>query len=229
MPSVQDLRNLPLVGSLLRAAGYVRFKLGFQSSRVYWQQRYATGGNSGSGSYQRLALFKAEVLNDFVHSNHIQSVVEFGCGDGNQLVLAAYPSYLGFDVSLEALTICKSLFVLDHTKQFRLLETYQGEQAELALSLDVIYHLVEDVVFEDYMRRLFNSATRFVIIYSSNTEQNPILRPPHVRHRCFTAWVEQHARDWVLKRHVPNRFPLGCDDQVDQQSFADFFIYTAPA
>ena len=39
------------------------------------------------------------------------------------------------------------------------------DRAELALSLDVIYHLVEDTVYESYMGQLFDSATKYVIVY----------------------------------------------------------------
>ena len=78
----------------------------FDSGR-YWEQRYLSGDNSGSGSYNRLAQFKAEVLNDFVEKNNVSEVVEWGCGDGNQLKLAKYPRYTGFDVSQKAVDICK--------------------------------------------------------------------------------------------------------------------------
>lgn len=44
--------------------------------------------------------------------------------------------------------------------------------ADLSLSLDVIYHLVEDEVFETYINTLFKSARRYVIIYSSNSDDN---------------------------------------------------------
>ena len=42
--------------------------------------------------------------------------------------------------------------------------------ADLALSLDVIYHLTEDTVFEAYMRHLFAAGSRFVIIYATDRE-----------------------------------------------------------
>lgn len=44
----------------------------------------------------------------------------------------------------------------------------------------MLYHLVEDSIFESYMASLFDSATRFVVNYSSNKEQDDVLR--HVRH-----------------------------------------------
>jgi len=87
-------------------------------SMDYWERRYAQGGTSGSGSYARLAEFKAEVLNAFVQERHIQSVIEFGCGDGNQLSLARYPSYVGLDVSKTAIFLCGRRFAMDSDKSF---------------------------------------------------------------------------------------------------------------
>ena len=44
-----------------------------KNSREYWEKRYASGGNSGAGSYNYLAEFKAEILNNFVTENNINS------------------------------------------------------------------------------------------------------------------------------------------------------------
>src|SRR5579859_8234848 len=88
------LTATPIVGPVARrlarsaAVEAVRRQLQFRGSSTYWEERYRAGGNSGAGSYGRLAEFKAEVLNGFVHSRGIRSVVEFGCGDGAQLALA---------------------------------------------------------------------------------------------------------------------------------------------
>ena len=157
---------MPILGRLLRKM-YLSISP-FPGSASYWNKRYLSGGNSGVGSYGKFAEFKAGVLNDFVRENSVKSVIEYGCGDGNQLKRADYPQYIGFDVSPAAIAKCRSLFADDCTKQFRLVSEYAGDTAELTLSLDVIYHLVEDDVFDSYMRRLFGSATRFVIIYLSN-------------------------------------------------------------
>ncbi|NNJ94398.1 MAG: methyltransferase domain-containing protein [Halobacteria archaeon] len=198
----------------------------FQSSEDFWIKRYRYGGNSGSGSYDKLAAFKAEVINDFVAEHAIRSVIEYGCGDGNQLSLATYQEYTGFDVSPEAIRQCRQLFAGDASKSFHLMPDYADEQAELTLSLDVIYHLVEDRVYGEYMNRLFDSATRFVIIYSSNREQAADARAPHVRHREFTAWIAANRPDWALLQHIPNRYPF--DPQDRYSSFADFYIYAKP-
>jgi len=191
------------------------------TSTAYWQDRYIAGGHSGAGSYGKFAEFKAEVLNDFVASRGITSVIEFGCGDGNQLSLAEYPAYLGFDVSEKAIAMCRRKFAGDSTKDFQPLAEYAGDKAELALSLDIVYHLIEDDAFGRHMRVLFAAAQRFVIIYSSNFDEST--QHPCVKHRKFTDWIERNAPGWKLLAHIPNRYPWqgdennGCD--------ADFFIY----
>jgi hypothetical protein len=196
----------------------------FPGSEAYWEKRYKSNDNSGPGSYGRLAKFKAEILNAFVKQNKVLQVVEYGSGDGNQLKLAEYPSYIGIDVSQTALELCKEKFGDDSTKKFLLftLENSNTVKGELVLSLDVIYHLVEDEVFENYMKALFNSSTKYVIIYSSNYDK---VLAKHVRCRNFTDWVDEHlANQWTLIETIPNKFPFD-EANPDHTSMSDFFIY----
>lgn len=195
----------------------------FPGTEAYWESRYARGADSGAGSERGLAEFKAQVINAFVAAHHVRSVIEFGCGDGRQLLLASYPEYHGFDVSPTAITRCRELFRADPARSFELMDNYHEQQAELALSLDVIYHLVEDDLYDAYMRRLFRAARNWVIVYSSDTDDNTGYVGTHVRHRRFTDWVSSHMRDWQLLRHVPNRYSQSRFNGPG--SFADFYIY----
>lgn len=196
----------------------------FSGSEAYWQKRYRLGGSSGAGSYCELAELKAGILNQFVQEEQIKTVIEFGCGDGNQLRLANYPSYIGFDVSSDAIALCKAAFSNDATKQFKLVSEYSNEKSELTLSLDVIYHLVEDDVYARYMNRLFDSSTKYVIIYSSNRdvqEKHPV---PHVKHRRFSDWIEGNKPAWRLIRNIPNEYPSD-HAREGEGSSADFYMY----
>ncbi|MBL7980982.1 MAG: class I SAM-dependent methyltransferase [Flavobacteriales bacterium] len=196
----------------------------FTSSGNYWEERYSQGGNSGSGSYAKFAEFKAEVLNDLVAQNQIGSVIELGCGDGNQLALFRFGHYIGYDVSPTVLDKCRALFMGDPTKEFRDMKSYSGEQADLSLSLDVIYHLIEDEVFNAYMRDLFRASRKFVIIYSSNRTEDEFASPSaHVRHRKFTDWVSANAPEFKQIARIPNRYPYNGDPFTS--SFADFYIF----
>ena len=161
---------IDIIRRAVRSAGLTAHRQEFKGSEVYWESRYRSGGNSGPGSYGELARFKADVLNAFISSEGVESVLEFGCGDGHQLSLARYPQYLGINVSRFAIESCKRMFSEDPSKDFKTVEEYRGETADAVLSLDVLYHLVEDHVFDRYMASLFDGAQKWVVIYSSNFE-----------------------------------------------------------
>lgn len=229
MSTVKEfVKHIPLLGPLARKIYHL---LGgsrdqgrpFPGSEAYWEERYARGGNSGTGSYGDFAKFKAEFLNAFVKRHNVETVIEFGCGDGNQLTYADYPRYTGFDVSKTAIEKCRETFAQDQHKDFLLSNQYTDQTAELTLSLDVIYHLIEDNVFGEYMRHLFRSSTRFVIIYSSNHDNNENFVYDHLKHRKFTDWIGKNAKGWALVQHVPNKYPYKGDFRAG--SFSDFFIY----
>ncbi|MBT8164697.1 MAG: class I SAM-dependent methyltransferase [Acidimicrobiia bacterium] len=192
-------------------------------SAELWDAVYAGGGTSGTGSYGRLAEFKAEVVNRLLVEHSIKSVIELGCGDGNQASLIDYPGYLGLDISPTAIGLCRERFGEDPTRAFRTYRTGDelADRAELAISLDVIYHLLEDEVYERYMSDLFAVATRFVVVYSSDTDEET--EWPEVRHHRFTDWVREHATDWTLQERIPNRYPYVPGD-VDS-SWADFYVF----
>lgn len=201
----------------------------FPGSREFWETRYALGGNSGQGSYGKLAVFKADVLNAFVRKNAILSVVEFGCGDGNQLSLSQYPRYVGLDISATAVSLCLEKFDGDGSKSFFqyrpscFADRQEIFQADLGLSLDVIYHLVEDEVFYAYMDHLFSASRKFVVIYSSDVDKDGRGYARHVRHRNFSQWVKERLPSWKLIETIKNPYPGSGD--FARGSFADFFIF----
>jgi len=216
--NVRDLVR-PLPGA--RQVSLLRQRLAYTDSTRFWEENYAQGQTSGNGSYGTLAEGKSRFLNDLVGRRAVRSVVEFGCGDGNQLSLADYPGYVGLDVSRSAIGLCQRRFADDPGKSFFL---YDGAcftdragvfTADLALSLDVVYHLTEDQVFETYLTHLFAAGQRLVVVYSTNMEIGGTA--PHVRHRHFTPWVEANCPGWALTGVTPG--------PSTERASADFFVY----
>ena len=193
------------------------------SSKAYWSERYSNGGTSGAGSYGRLALYKAAVVDGFLKNNHVQSVLELGCGDGHQLSLLRHiKSYVGVDVSETVVGACRQKFP---SKRYEFIQDVQlpsDFSVELVLSLDVIFHLVEDDVFDKYMRSLFLRAEKYVIIYSSNFDAPGAA--VHVRHRNITDFVQKYFPEFCLKAYVPNLYPFE-ENNPDNTSFCDFMIF----
>lgn len=210
---------IPLGKSLARAL----LSLTFTSSPEYWEKRYAKGGHSGIGSYDERAEFKARVLQELISENGIRSLIDFGCGDGHQISLIDVENYVGLDVSRTAMEICREKFKNDPSKKFyvfRTMDRFESlsiDKADMAISLDVLFHLVEDEIFERYVRNLFSSAQRFVVIYSSNFDQ--YTESPHVRHREFTSYVNSSADGWKLCKKIENPYK-------DEHSQSDFFVFS---
>ena len=204
-------------------------KNNFKGSGDYWENRYRNEGNSGVGSYAHLAEFKADFLNNFVRLNRINTVMEFGCGDGNQLKIAHYPNYIGLDVSRTAINICHKIFINDKSKSFLIYDSlsffdnHEIFKAELTLSLDVLYHLVEKEIFEKYLLDLFQTAEKYVIIYASDYDQErePIYQ--HENRRSFSQFVQVRIPEFKLIDTVKNKYRETKDGL--ESSTSDFFVY----
>lgn len=184
------------------------------NSSDYWEQRYLSGRSSGNGSYGRLAKFKAKVINNFIKEHSIETVLDLGCGDGNQATYLNCQEYIGFDVSKTAIEMCKKTFNADTTKIFTN-DIKDLKPADLILSCEVLFHLVEPNIFLQYFSKLFELSNRFVVIYSSNKYM--LSRSCHMKHRCFTSIVEKFFTNWKLLRKISNPYPEEC--------FSDFYIY----
>lgn len=196
--------------------------LRFRGSNDYWRNRYKLGGDSGAGSGGAAAAYKADILNVFVATHAVGDVMEFGCGDGRQLELAAYPAYLGLDISADAVAWCRERFSSDDSKRFMLLDDYSGETADLTLSLDVLFHLVEDEVYFDYLDRLFAAGRRFVIVYATSVDVS-VKTFRHVRHRPVEADIASRFAGFERMRDAEARLPQPVEH--GEGGSTRFFIY----
>jgi cyclopropane fatty-acyl-phospholipid synthase-like methyltransferase len=170
--------------------------MGFVSE--YWEDRYKNGGNSGLGSHDLEAInFKANYINNLIIENDIKTLIEFGCGDGNQLkLLKGYVKYFGTDISKTIINKCSEMFNGDTSKVFEHdLNKLLNIKYDLSISLDVIYHLVEDNVFDNYMNNLFN-ASNLVSIYSTNSNSPSSVK--HIKHRNLTEYINNTYPSYKL-------------------------------
>lgn len=189
----------------------------------YWDTRYRSGGDSGAGSRGRLGKHKAEVINRLVRRYEVRSVIDFGCGDGMLLKLLELPRYLGLDIAPSIIDRLRKEFAKDSQKDFALYRPGRGYDAaaHMALSIDVIYHQVDDKLYDQYMRDLFLSALRLVLIYSTDKYREPCV---HERHRKFSDWIHAHRPDWERIGEIPPPYPL--DPKDPDTSDCSFFLYS---
>lgn len=177
------------------------------NSKEYWENRYKSGGNSGAGSRGIFAEYKAKIINDFVKNNGIQTVCELGCGD-YLFELYDVPDFTGHDVSEFIIEKNKKKSKHKFTTSMADLTSY-----DLTISMDVILHLIEDDVYQQYMHDLFRLSNKYVIIYSTNWDE--ILGGIHNKFRKFLPDVPS---EFELIEFIDNPHK-GAD------SLADFFIF----
>lgn len=193
----------------------------FESTGAYWEERYKAGRNSGPGSYGDVATFKAEALSALIERQGIHRVIELGCGDGHQLGLLKAPEYVGLDISPAVIEANKKLYADDPTKSFIAIPDgvvpAELASADLTLSLDVIYHVMEDDLYDAYMRSLFDLSTRWVAIFAVD-EEGELLPGGYMRYRKFTDWIQANAPEWKLAEVVDN-------PHKGSASVADFFYF----
>ena len=188
-------------------------------SAKYWEERYYNGGHSGNGSYGFLAEYKRDFINQFILENKIKSLLEYGCGDCNQLSMIECDRIIGVDVSETAIKLCKT--ILPNSK-FVSLETqkFPKEKTDLLLSLDVIYHLIEDKVYDKYISNIIKHGSEHVIIYSANFEDNGEFSK-HVKPRNFTI-NEKLLKTYNLEKIIENKYK---SNDHTKGSFSDWYIF----
>jgi SAM-dependent methyltransferase len=166
---------------------------------AYWDRRYREGRTSGAGSEGAAAAAKAAWLNALFAREKIASVIDWGCGDGAVLALLALDgvSYDGVDVSSTILArnrarwpehrwICEGGSGL----------SFADVPAGLAVSSDVILHLVDDADYDRHLAQVFGSASRFVAIHGTDHDGGRTAR--HVRWRHWTPDVAARYPQWGL-------------------------------
>jgi hypothetical protein len=189
---------LSLPAKLIKLEFFLRRLVGQNAhddfSRRYWEARYRWGGDSGKGSRGDIAARKADFVTSFCREHDITSLVELGSGDGVCASQIKVAQYLGLDLSQDAVqrarrrvpspTHCFLAIAGDSPEAIlaKVRSHYGGNLPQASLSMDVILHLVEDSVYEAYLKTLFAISARYIVVFSSDADGPDEV---HVRHRAY--------------------------------------------
>lgn len=170
--------------------------------RGYWDRRYREGRTSGAGSEGDEGAFKARYVSDVLQRFNVHSMIDWGCGDGQVLEGIRFPRdihYRGVDVSPTVIRMMKRKFPL-----FRFCTPDDVDprlRYTLALSMDVLFHFPDNRDYYGYLDKLFGSASKYVLIYS--TDYGPERTAKHVYRRHFTPDVaERYGHEWSMISQV---------------------------
>lgn len=176
----------------------------------YWENRHVKRRGQikaeGRGSCGRLLIRKIQMVNQLLADTKAMSVLDLGCGTalvGRELNVKRY---IGADVSPTALEGARTrLADLEDWELHVLNEHTPALHADVAISMDVIYHLLSDTDYTAYLSRMFRSARKEVGVYSTDHDSPA---NDHVRHRNFSRDVAERFPDWVLVSSHPPRWPI---------------------
>lgn len=163
-------------------------------SYKYWENRYATGGNSGYGSYENFLTDKVKLLTQLVSDLGICSIADVGCGDCTILPHLTVERYVGYDISPTVINRhIQNNSDVSHT--FRLIHDPITEPFDMALSLDVIFHQVDDVDYNEYIRHLVNTNAKYILILTMNDRilSTEHAKAAHVKYRDVQKSALIHA------------------------------------
>lgn len=166
--------------------------------KAYWEKRYGNGGTSGWGSHNpQSVLFKSSYINELIKNYSIKTIVELGCGDGNQLEkFVGYDKYYGYDISTNILDNCRLQFIYHKNIEFvRDINELFVRKYDLVLSLDVVYHLVDDILFEKHINDLF-TLSNIITLFTTNIDETVPVK--HIKNRCVTEYINKKNWDYTL-------------------------------
>ena len=186
------------------------------NTKKYWIERYKNGGNSGSGSYDELYIFKRDIINNIIKEKGIKSIIDLGPGDGNQIKELNIEKYIGIDIAYTSIQICKKKYKDDKNKTFYTWNDFKEHELhyDLTTSLDVLYHILEEDGFLKYLKNLFKFSNKYILIYSSDLEGHT---QQHIHTRKFTNYIKKLFPNCKLIKKINQKYP--------KKSSADFYLY----
>ena len=143
----------------------------------YWNKRYASGGNSGYGSYNEQLQKKL----NWIEPLGFISITEVGCGDfhfGSNILRMHPVKYTGLDISDVIIDRHKKMYP---THTWRVSDGFIP-QAELLLCVDVLFHILDDKEANKMLMDLKNAWSKYLVITAYERDEE---MDTHVRIRKF--------------------------------------------
>ncbi len=183
------------------------------SSETYWRGRYADTsskffkGASGNGKLPFRTRYKSKIINSVISTHSVESILDLGCGDGSLTSKIKCKKYFGIEIDKNLTDELRRQYENQPNYNFSTaLEDSWPESFDLSLSIDVIFHLLEDEVYIKYMNMLFMGNAELVLIKSSNHDEVGIGRNAHILHRNFTKNISANFPEYkLIAKYGPRR------------------------
>jgi len=194
------------------------------SSHQYWADRYLHTNfqnSSGNGRLKFRLSYKAKMLNKIFKTYEITKVADFGCGDGLLASKLKITKYYGIEINSEIVDNLKNKFLGKNEFEFSTkFESQWRNKIDASISVDVIFHLIEEDVYQKYMNELFFADAKYVVIRAYNHKSQGTGRNSHILHREFLNTIKKYFPNYNLVNvSSPRRRHIYLSDSDKNQFF----------
>ena len=151
---------------------------------------------------------KFKTINNIITQNNIQSIIQYGLSDKNQIELFNTENkiFTGIDKNLSNVLKCNHLFKDDKTKHFIHSNNIKNNlNADLVLIYNVHKNLQDDT-HKEFIQNLLNKSKRYVVIYEKCISE---------KYKHFLNYIN-NLPQWKFYEFVPNE-----NLQIDN----NFYVY----
>lgn len=150
----------------------------------FWNERYRNEPwlGSGPGSRGSAASYKDALMNHFIGSGSIASILDVGCGDccwindSAAWLQNSEVRYLGLDISETVIESNRKRLSMLSFDCFNLLSSDLPDDFDLVVCFDVLIHQCERESFELALERLLSSIHKYGLIsYITSKATSPVL------------------------------------------------------
>lgn len=181
----------------------------------YWEGRYRKGGTSGKGSIGELRDWKWKIIEDNIGQPN--DVIDVGCGDISFWEGRDCQKYIGIDISPTILRKNQ-----EKRPKWRFIETsadaYQNISATHVFCFDVLFHIMDDVVFSKILSNIAIYSNEWIFIYT--WKSNPLQEDQINKHQYC-----QQLREGKILTAIKSRKLSNIDSDGHYQRFRNFFDY----
>lgn len=199
----------------------------------YWNKRFKEKGDVGWGSQKRSKWYKQkkDAIADVLKKGEVNKVLDICCGDCK--FIAELPEF--HDGSIEYVGIEPTKVIYDQiTKEFpdktflnitpsELIKTDMNNgQFSLIICYDFLFHIVDDKLYNDFIKWMFNRDNKYIIIsYDDVDEKDQRSEEGHYIPRKFDAqsldywWTTIHTakslehKSMKLQTFMAKKRPIG--------------------
>lgn len=188
----------------------------------YWENIYASGGNSGAGSRGKLKDWKWSQITESIGDT--SNIVDIGCGDMKFIGGHEPINYVGIDISKTIIDVNKLVYPNYIFYNINADQYIPQLRAPVVLCMDLLFHIIDDDIYYKILDNIIKYSSKYIVIYS--WDKNPIpLWNLKARYYGSNKYQKFRNFDNDVKRFESRGFELIVKSKVSYNKYGALYIF----